>query len=416
MEELLLHWTEHCPRCREAVAEVMGGAPTTASLAYEAIFDQALHPADEFLASAQRRRKEAAVDLHELLALDSDARRTRIDRAIKRFRNPFLVDLLITESRTHLTLSPSEALELADCAHRVALRLPHTLLGDAWAMTCVARSHAYRGNALRVLGELRTAELPLRTAMELFLERGDGDPLIEAELRSLQASLYKDLLRFDEALAALERALELSRAVGQPAFVGHILIQLAIVLADGDRLPEAIATVQEALSMLDPEADLQLYLAAQHNLAYYLEAAGRIEEAERLLAANLDRYRSFPQPGTRLRFAWSLGTIARGLGKLEQARQALEEVRTGFLRQGLAYDAALAGLDLALVYVEQGDSDTLIPLAAEIVPVFEAQERERDTLAALMLFREAARKRQVTAQLLVQLVRHLGRSPLAPGC
>lgn len=411
MQRLLQHLSDLCPDCRSVLANAQQKKLAEQHSHLEEVFDFALTRTVDVSSWVEKQKNSADRDCNELLGLASSVREARIDRAIKRFRNPFLVDLLIEESRARLNSAPSSALDLAECAYQVALRLPHNVMGDTWAMTCVARANAYRGNALRVLGELKAAQMPLEMALSLFQEKGDADPLVEAELLSLLASLHKDRLHLEEAEAVLERALFLARAFGTAARIGRILIQLAIVFDDSDRLQEAIATAQEALSMLDPEEHAQLYFAAQHNLTHYLEAAGRIEEANELLHSNLERYKFAGEPATRSRFLWNWGRIAFGLGQFETARTTLENARAGFSQQGREYDAALVGLDIALVLIQMNQIDALIQIATEILPVFEAQEMERDTIAAFLLFREAVHKREISSQLVSQLMTQLQRTP-----
>lgn len=43
--------------------------------------------------------------------------------------------------------------------------------------------------------------------------------------------------------------------------------------------------------------------------------------------------------------------MAYGLDRLDEAERAFLGTRQGFLDQGIGYDAALASLDLALVYL-----------------------------------------------------------------
>lgn len=75
---------------------------------------------------------------------------------------------------------------------------------------------------------------------------------------------------------------------------------------------------------------------------------------------------------------------------------------------------ALASLDLAFVYLEQGRSAELKGLAEELALIFEANDIHREALAALMLFQESVRQERVTSAYLVRLHKYLERSRHRP--
>jgi tetratricopeptide (TPR) repeat protein len=302
------------------------------------------------------------------------------------------VDKLIEESRRRLKIDPFEANELAECAHDVALRIPVGDFGADWAMTCVARSNAHRGNALRVIGNFRGAEQLLEAAVRLLADQGSTDPLVEAEVLGLVSTLRREQGRFEEARANLDLALSLSSACGAEDRVGSLLVKMAIVLSEEGEFETAMRTVEEAMAYIDPAKDPQLYLAAQHELTLYLQQAGRAEEARARLADNLPLYQQFPDPWTQSRLQLLAGKVARDLGQSEEAERALVSVREQYVARGLGLDAAFAGLDLSLVYLAEGKTKRVRDLAAELVPSFLAQGIDREATAALLLLREAVRR------------------------
>lgn len=337
-------------------------------------------------------REEGKADFDELMSLSGPARLLRVRRARRRFRNPFLVERLIDESRRVIPTDPFEAYALADLAHAVALRIPQDPLGPRWAMTCLARATAYRGNALRATGDFKEAEPQLEVAYSLFWSDGDGDPMTQAEILSLVASLRFDQRLFDAAEEILLQVLELYREIQDELGLARTLIKQARLYAEVGDPEAAIRTTRSAAALIDPEESPRLYLATQHNLTMWLEDCGRFEEAREVLLQHTRLYQSFPDPWTQLRYAWSCGTTARGLGQLDDAESSLQGVRAGFLEHGLDHDAALVGLDLALVYVLRGKTAELRRLAEEILPVFLAQNIHREAVMALMLFHAAARR------------------------
>ena len=86
------------------------------------------------------------------------------------------------------------------------------------------------------------------------------------------------------------------------------------------------------------------------------------------------------------------------------------EVREGFLEWGSGYDAALAALDLALLYADEGRSAEMRRLARAMAPVFRAQDVHREALAALLLFVEAAGREEADRRLVEHLTDYLHRA------
>jgi tetratricopeptide (TPR) repeat protein len=356
-------------------------------------------------AALETLRQAAARDLKELLALTSEARLRRVNRAHSRFRNPILVDLLTEESRRCVTAVPKAALSLAECASAIALRVDYSTVGRAWAATALARSSACRGNALRATGDLKAAEQPLRFARQVLETDGNGDPLVAAEIASLTASLRFDQRRFHEAEALLADAFTTYESLGQIKEAASILISQGLLFAEQGKSKKAIRVTLAAAQSLDPERDARLYLATQFNLALFLEDFGEYERALRLLEEQRPLFERFQDPWTMLRYRWSLGTIRRGLGKLEEAEVALAGVRDAFLDVGHSYDAALVGLDLALVHLHRSNLTALRLLTDEIVPVFLQESLEREVIGALLLFRRAVDDEQATASMVSGLIR-----------
>ena len=83
-------------------------------------------------------------------------------------------------------------------------------------------------------------------------------------------------------------------------------------------------------------------------------------------------------------------TAGEGEGEEPAAERTFVAAREGFLAENQWYDAALASLDLAVLYADRGRSGELRSLAEELVPLFEAHGVHREALAALLLFRGAS--------------------------
>ena len=404
---LLEHLKEACATCRALAEEIEQEKAQPRSL--DQVMEEAASVARRHLSLMTRLKGVAASELKELLKLEPEKRRLRIGRSNTRFKNPILVELLIEESRRRLREDPFAAYELGECACEVALRVPHNDVGRGLAMTCLARANAHRGNSLRVIGELRRAESLLTFALEMFLAEGNGDPLVEAELMTLWASLRRDQRRFGDARENLSHARQLYEACDEGSMVGSVLIQEAVLLFEEGQPESAISAVQQAFSWLDPERDARLYLIARHNLVDYLQEAGRHAEVRQELERLEPLYQAEGDPLLLLRRTWISGRIARGLGQWREAEEIFHQVRSEFVSRGMGLDAAAVGLDLALLFVDQGRATEVKRLAEETVPIFLAQDVQREAAAALLLFQEAARREVVTRVMLAELITYLRR-------
>ncbi len=262
-------------------------------------------------------------------------------------------------------------------------------------------------NACRAGGELRRAEEYFAHVRYLILHQGVTDPAVLARIDDLEGSLRKDQRRFDEAENLLVRAAMLYGVVRAEPDISRVLINLGALHNLRGRPDQAIETTRLALSRLPSDAEPRLYLSGRYNLAFYLAGAGRWEEAADLLEIDEDLYRRFPEPWVQLRHTWVRARIAAGAGDLPEAERLYSEVRQGFLRQGIGYDAAIVSLELALLYLREGRTAELKTLAGEMLPIFRAQDVHREAVAALVLFQEAVRSEDLTLTFLKDLAAYL---------
>jgi len=150
------------------------------------------------------------------------------------------------------------------------------------------------------------------------------------------------------------------------------------------------------------------------NLAWNLTHLGRFPQANALLPEVQALTAQLGNELDTLRLRWLEGRIAAGLGRTEEALAALSEVRSRFAELDIAYDAALATLEVAVLHLEQGRTGEVKELAMEMAPIFQAQGVHREALAALQLFCEAAKKEAVTVELARRLVEYLYRAQHDP--
>ncbi len=108
-----------------------------------------------------------------------------------------------------------------------------------------------------------------------------------------------------------------------------------------------------------------------------------------------------------VRTLWLEGNSAAGLGQREVALTKLEQVRHEFEVRENAFDYALASLDVALLYRQEGRFAEIKALAGEVLEIFKAQKVHREAVAAVILLRDATEKEKVTAGLVRRLQDYL---------
>jgi hypothetical protein len=115
-----------------------------------------------------------------------------------------------------------------------------------------------------------------------------------------------------------------------------------------------------------------------------------------------------------LRLRWLEGRVAAGLGQRPEALAALSQVRAELAGRGIAYDAALATLELAVLYLEEEQTGKVKTLARQMGPIFKAQGVHQEALVALRLFCQAAERETATIELARQVIEFLYRAQHNP--
>ncbi|HEX6203582.1 MAG TPA: hypothetical protein VF100_11310, partial [Thermoanaerobaculia bacterium] len=100
----------------------------------------------------------------------------------------------------------------------------------------------------------------------------------------------------------------------------------------------------------------------------------------------------------RLRLRWLAAQIAADRDD-DAAEPELAAVRDAFLARAMPLDALLAALDLAAHRLARGRAAETRQLADELIPLVAARPLDRATLAALLLFQQAARRDRATLEL-----------------
>jgi transcriptional regulator with XRE-family HTH domain len=296
-----------------------------------------------------------------------------------------------------------DALDLADLALFIAKRVEGN---EGWRSRLEAYCWAHFGNARRVANDLAGADKAFAQAWVLWRAGAKSDPdlLPEWLLFAMESSLRRAQHRFPEALELLERARSSPRANE-----GLILLQKEHVFDQMGNTHEALMALTAAAPFIEASGDTRLLFALRFKTANHLCYLGRCQEA----SERLPQIRELAvQQGNELylvRVVWLEARIAASEERREEAMTGLEQVRQAFTARELPYDAALASLELAALYLEEERTADVRNLARAMGWIFQTQGIAREALAALTLFFEAAQRETATVELTRRVAAELER-------
>jgi tetratricopeptide (TPR) repeat protein len=372
-------------------------------------FPLALRHAERRGAVMSVERELGPTLLRELL-LRAPSPRRELVRTARRYQLFGFAQYLGSESREAVFHDFSRAHELAELAVEVAESLDPRIYVSIFTAEQQALAHACLGNVQRVGSDLFGADHSFQHAFS-FLAQSAQSAQVSAEIRSLLGSLRIDQARYLEARPILREARKLFRRFRDRRQEGKVLIQLADVEGYSGQPEKAIPLLHRALALIEAEDGGRLLLQAHHNLIDWMVEAGEALEA----LARYEKARKLyddlcTTPSLRLRRRWLEGRIHAALGDAETAVTAFEEVRAAARLREQSYELAMVSLELALVHLAQGRTDRVQELAEEITPIFRSHDLHRHALAAMTLFRHAARSRSATAGFVHEILRYLQRA------
>jgi tetratricopeptide (TPR) repeat protein len=152
----------------------------------------------------------------------------------------------------------------------------------------------------------------------------------------------------------------------------------------------AIAALEEAAPWVDGQREPRQLFGLRFNLAVNLCHLGRYADAAPLVVEVRDSAITLRNDLDLVRVLWLDARVSAGLGRRAESIPVLRQVRETFAARGLAYDAALATLNLAVLLLEEGRTAEARALAPEMLPIFESLGVDREALAAIRVFCEAA--------------------------
>jgi transcriptional regulator with XRE-family HTH domain len=324
-------------------------------------------------------------------------------------QSPAFVELLAEESVRAASDDADRSLALANLALWLAKKVPE----DASRRQCEGFAWGFVGNARRVRSDLEGARKAFILSARLWHLDSPGASVFLPGWRlfELEASLWIDLRKPAKALALLDRAREEA-----PSGDAHIrlLNNRSYALTLMEDIEGAIAALEQARSLFTNDTPPHLLWIVQCSLLEIQSQTGRAAEAEprlpevRALAARIGNGLD------QLRLRWLEARIAAGVGRTAEAIEALSRVRADFAERKIRYDEALASLELAALYLEQGRTADVKRLVLQMESVFRDKGVHEEARKALDLFRRAVNMETVTIELVRRVVLYLRRAQIDP--
>jgi tetratricopeptide (TPR) repeat protein len=309
------------------------------------------------------------------------------------------LDALLVRSWEQRRESPREMVTLARAATEVAENLNSRKLGEeeVWDHRC--RAWGELANAQRVANDYERAAESLAKALR-HLVRGSRSEELEVRLMDIHASLEGHRCHFYEAFDILDVIAGIHLKRGDSHLAGRAMISKGMFKGYHGESGEALELTRQGLELLDENRDPVLCFQAIHNQVHLLVDLERYPEARLLLWSNLGRYERHGGTIDRLKLRGLWGLINAGLGKLDEAARDFEAERRGFEEEGLSYTAAVAGLDLAAVYFEQGRIAETEAVAFEALAVFQEMDIPEQGQLSVLVLRKALELRLAAVDLL----------------
>lgn len=251
----------------------------------------------------------------------------------------------------------------------------------------LAELEANLGNALRVLAQLPAAEGHLDKALILAEETPDDH--VRGKVFVFASLVAMDLRRFDEALSFAQQAKRIFKRIGDDLQVNRV--ELAIGLVAFFQADFSQATMKLRVLAENEGLDRATRFSATFFLVKALVLSGLHFPAAALLPQLNEFGRSFPSEHLSIQFSWLKGLIVGSTGDPDSGETLMGRARAYYLDREILYDAALVGLDMAMVRFEAGHYEEAARHAAEIVDAFAVSGIHREALAAMRYFQEAIR-------------------------
>ena len=166
---------------------------------------------------------------------------------------------------------------------------------------------------------------------------------------------------------------------------------------------QGIQILAQALRQIDENQDPKLRFLVLHNILLFRVERGEFRAASLQLFEMRPLYARHAGAVDLVKLRGIEGKIAAGLGEWDKAERAFRQVREEFEERGQIYHSAVLGLELAAVWLRQGKTEAVRNLVAETLEVFRSRYVARESIAALLMLRDALERDLATLELVAMV-------------
>jgi predicted ATPase/class 3 adenylate cyclase len=200
----------------------------------------------------------------------------------------------------------------------------------------LARAYRFRGSTLDLTGQFEQSEPDFVRSLELFRAAGEDDQIGQVTALISNSALHQGDI--DRAIPLATQSLEIARRDANPGDEGFALFVLAMAAFRQGHTDRGARLAQESAPLTLKGGSIWFAGTTLLAAAEFLVAAGRLEEAERDLAAGLEHLASVSDR-LNIPFAIAAGAAVAALrkdavraGALWGALEALEALAVGELK------------------------------------------------------------------------------------
>ncbi len=295
---------------------------------------------------------------------------------------------------------PKGGLAVAREAVRMVDKLPGEYTRGSEKTLLKSRGFAILGSRLRAVAKLDESESVFMLACGLSW---GALPLDVADLLRRRGMLRVDQRRFRNARVLENRALRICRQEADEHMIGCVLLARGEVYFQAQNPQEAARDYGAAADLIDADRCFISFYSAVHNLGAALVRGAAIPAELSVAVEQIERAKEIgfgPDTLPGLNLIWIQGALLEKLERDDEAEAAYQVSGAGLAALGSVYELALNRLDLAALLHRQGRLGELIDLAAEMFPLFGTFRANREVMAGLRLFHNAAVDRRVTLELI----------------
>lgn len=399
---VMTHLVQGCSTCCRVAGSAFGFLPASPE-----DYHQAVSKVSRRVRNSVRRDRERA---REAVAQIESGQAGTLRR---RLHGLSLFEELLTRSWALRHDNPGKMVELARHATIVARTLDSGIHDTKSVADLQCRAWMELANAYRVAEDLEEAEQAFRRA-ETFFKEGSQNSVIHAHILNFRASYYGDRREFELALGALDTLLEIYRNNREEHLTGRTLIQKGLYVSYKGDPEEAVELTLEGLTLIEPDREPGLLFQSNHNLAAWLVQCGKLHEARSILTKNRWRQQEAGGRLNLLKLHWLEAQINAGLQEFDRAEHGFLEVKKGFLEVEKPYDAAVASLDLATMWLRQGRTNEAKAASLEAYDIFNSLGIRREGTGAFLVLMKAFQVGTATANLVKSVAEHLRKAQNDP--